>query len=212
MCASHKIISSINEDTRRMNHNSYSSSRPSTRPSDRFIDLGESTTELLDFVSMNSQDDGDKNLQAERVEWNPPASRHSSAFSLEQDDFKKDEIHHQCSSAQEQDLMGEQTTTLKPKSWHRPEIEVIPGYSVPLHGSEETWHAFCQGSVVHIRCMACETFLYCIDSAHMVLCPSCRMMSSVKEASDETGLGLGLTEAHAADKLEQCSNESEASY
>lgn len=82
--------------------------------------------------------------------------------------------------------------------WVRPSIDIAPGYSVPLRGTEETLAAFKQDRVFQTECSNCETFLYCISTANMVLCPVCREMSPVltDDPTNETAaesLGMGLT-------------------
>ena len=89
--------------------------------------------------------------------------------------------------------------------WRRSQIEVAPGYSVPLCGALETMYAFQKDWIVHTECTSCNAFLYCIDSASMVLCPSCRSISPVEtNASNrnvQESLGLGLTIAHVMEEL-----------
>lgn len=83
------------------------------------------------------------------------------------------------------------------KIWHRTVVDVAPGCSVPLCGAEETMYAFQQECVVHTECTSCGSFLYCIDTASMVLCPTCRSISLVETDSSPRNvserLGLGLT-------------------
>jgi hypothetical protein len=83
------------------------------------------------------------------------------------------------------------------EQWHRTMVDVMPGYSVPMAGTQETMHALDRDHCTDTACVQCETFLYCIDSANMVLCPLCRSISPVSStgAHSET-LGLGLTVEH----------------
>lgn len=99
--------------------------------------------------------------------------------------------------------------TLPPPKWYRPLVEIHPGYSVPLCGSEETWHSYCNNAVVRVDCAVCQTCLYCVESASLVLCPTCKLISPVSEnkTNNVTGtrtesLGLGLSKEHAAEELE----------
>jgi len=93
-------------------------------------------------------------------------------------------------------------------AWHRPLVEIHPGYSVPLRGSDETWHAYCHDNVASVDCTACLSHILCIASASMVLCPNCRMISpTYNEGIMEGGyptesLGLGLSQEYAAEELE----------
>jgi hypothetical protein len=89
------------------------------------------------------------------------------------------------------------------KIWHRVVVDVAPGHSVPLCGAEETKHALQKNCIVHTDCSCCGLFLYCINSASIVLCPSCRSISPVETNSQKVteSLGLGLTVEHV---LEEC--------
>jgi hypothetical protein len=89
------------------------------------------------------------------------------------------------------------------RPWDRVQVELLPGHYVPLIGSEETWQAFCADNVVHIECSACQMFLYCKNTAKMVLCPGCRMISPIDEVGlGAEGLGLGLSVAAACEMLQ----------
>ena len=79
------------------------------------------------------------------------------------------------------------------------EIEVSPGYFLPLHGTSETMRAMEEGCMVAVTCMVCEDELYCTHDASFLLCPTCRVVSpfSMEDASNFAqtggGVGLGLT-------------------
>lgn len=79
------------------------------------------------------------------------------------------------------------------QNWHRAIVDVAPGYTVPLCGAEETRHAFRNDSVIHTECSCCNAFLYCIDDATMVLCPTCRSICPVEASFSTECLGIGLT-------------------
>ena len=89
--------------------------------------------------------------------------------------------------------------------WRRSLIEVAPGYSVPLCGAKETMYAFQKDWITHIECTSCNAFLYCIDSASMVLCPSCRSIGPVEASASNCNvtesLGLGLTIEQVMEEL-----------
>jgi len=78
----------------------------------------------------------------------------------------------------------------------RPLVEIIPGYSVPFIGSEETWNAFCQDTAVNFLCGGCRLFGYCAGKANFVICPGCRSIqeSRGRRADATESLGLGLSE------------------
>jgi len=93
-----------------------------------------------------------------------------------------------------------QSTEAK-ETWSRPLVEVVPGFALPFHGSKETIHAYHNDNVIHTNCSSCATFLYCIDSASMVLCPSCRSISPVEvRHTEEETLGIGLTVEHVLEE------------
>jgi hypothetical protein len=93
-----------------------------------------------------------------------------------------------------------------PRQWDRFQVELLPGHYVPLIGTEETMHAFCEDNVIHIECSSCQLFLYCKRTAEMVMCPGCRMISPIDEVDEvgleAEGLGLGLSVAAAFEMLE----------
>jgi len=121
-------------------------------------------------------------------------------------DLKCDIIDVSLSSA-----MPQTTTTpsadLTPVGifWKRIDIEIVPGHNVPLLGSDESWHAFKNDNVIPTECSACQTFLYCIDTASMVICPSCRMVSPLDQNGciESEGLGLGLSVECVFDMLDR---------
>jgi hypothetical protein len=88
------------------------------------------------------------------------------------------------------------------RKWDRFQVELVPGHFVPLIGSEETWQAFCTDNVIDIECSSCQMILYCKNTAEMVLCPECRMVSPIDDVVlGAEGLGLGLSVAAAFEML-----------
>jgi hypothetical protein len=88
------------------------------------------------------------------------------------------------------------------KTWDRLQVELLPGHFVPLIGSDETYQAFCADNVIDIECSSCQMFLYCKNTAEMVLCPECRMISPIDDVGlGAEGLGLGLSVAAAFELL-----------
>jgi hypothetical protein len=79
------------------------------------------------------------------------------------------------------------------------EIEVYPGYYLPIRGAAETDRAIQQGRVRPTVCSCCTSQLYCITVAEYVLCPTCREISPVDFNHNTSlgqqvgGVGLGLT-------------------
>jgi hypothetical protein len=90
----------------------------------------------------------------------------------------------------------------RPRAWNRKQVELLPGCFASLVGSEETWHAFCEDNVITTECLSCQIFLYCKDTAGMVICPGCREISPVDGVGLGTEmLGLGLTVEAAFEML-----------
>ena len=58
-------------------------------------------------------------------------------------------------------------------------IEVAPGISLPLKGSNETLEAIYDGRVTIARCCCCRLHLHCIDVADLVICPDCYVLSPI---------------------------------
>ena len=88
----------------------------------------------------------------------------------------------------------------------RPLVEVSPGVSLPLHGTNETLKALREGKLARSHCFVCDTDIYCVRSANFVLCPCCRVVwpmgtcssdqptgNSGSEYSSIGGVGLGIT-------------------
>ena len=75
-------------------------------------------------------------------------------------------------------------------------VEIMPGQFVPLRGSAETWDALQSGRITCTTCQYCRLSLVVIDDADMVMCPGCRIVSSVDNEMDGRGgggLGLGMS-------------------
>ena len=74
-------------------------------------------------------------------------------------------------------------------------IEIQPGYSLPLRGSEETMQAVEAGQVNVTKCMACTTEMVVANECTFVVCAVCRTVGGVGDApfEDKEGcVGLGL--------------------
>ena len=98
--------------------------------------------------------------------------------------------------------------------WDRAMVQVVPGYSLPLAGLQESIAAYQRQAIEETICEVCQTELFCIDSASMVLCPVCRSFSPIctnaaaagtneigSSQSSSKQLGLGLTAELLADEL-----------
>jgi hypothetical protein len=77
-------------------------------------------------------------------------------------------------------------------------IQVAPGLSARLRGAAETWEAIQRDFYRPCMCLACNTDLFCIQDAWLVLCPDCRVLSPMEDLDGETrdlregGVGLGF--------------------
>ena len=78
-------------------------------------------------------------------------------------------------------------------------IEIAPGISLPLRGSEETWKAIAEGQATVTTCISCQQELHCVLDAQLVVCPDCTMLSPVDQthdysgtSADRYGVGLGV--------------------
>lgn len=89
----------------------------------------------------------------------------------------------------------------QPKRWHRTIVDIMPGFRAPLVGVRESLEAYRADRCFHTTCTECSTFLYCIITAHLVLCPQCKAISPTSKhiptlQEESTTLGLGLTVEH----------------
>jgi hypothetical protein len=82
-------------------------------------------------------------------------------------------------------------------------VEIMPGFSLPLVGTQESLAAYQLGIVSEVECSACATELYCIETASVVLCPLCRSFSPNNSTTAREQLGLGLTVELLAEELEE---------
>jgi hypothetical protein len=72
-------------------------------------------------------------------------------------------------------------------------IQVAPGISAPLRGSEETWEAIKQDFYVPGMCLACDVTLFVIQDAAYVLCPDCHCVNAMEgDFVDRIAAGVGL--------------------
>ena len=76
------------------------------------------------------------------------------------------------------------------------QIEVAPGQFMRLRGADETYEAIKSDNFVPTMCYVCTETVCCIDSAHYVLCPVCRVVSPVNDDcynAQSPSVGLGFT-------------------
>ena len=81
------------------------------------------------------------------------------------------------------------------------EIEIYPGYFLPLSGAHETMEAIGCDSYMPTYCVMCSLTLFCIQDADYVLCPKCRVVSPMDDddsgggdcKEQGSGVGLGFT-------------------
>jgi hypothetical protein len=60
-------------------------------------------------------------------------------------------------------------------------IEISPGVTMPLRGATETWQAIQGGHVTVTTCSACQMELHCVDTAELVICPDCWVITSIDQ-------------------------------
>lgn len=68
-------------------------------------------------------------------------------------------------------------------TWTRTRLDLIPGQPSHMVGLQEALSAYQQNECQDTVCTQCETFLYCIDTAGMVLCPTCRSVGPLSNGS-----------------------------
>jgi len=90
-------------------------------------------------------------------------------------------------------------------SQDRLQVEIVPGYSLRLCGRDESLVAYRNGTVVELPCSSCQSFLYCINIACMVVCPECRSFTVLENVPDQGKdlLGIGLTVEMVAEEVRQ---------
>jgi hypothetical protein len=87
-------------------------------------------------------------------------------------------------------------------------IQVMPDMHLTLHGAAETHLAIADGLYGPVQCLDCESNLFCILKASLVLCPTCRAIGpsglenvdqsvgiddGVDSCAAESSIGLGFT-------------------
>jgi hypothetical protein len=93
------------------------------------------------------------------------------------------------------------TKPCQPKRWQRTMVDVMPGFQAPLIGVKESLEAYRSDRCVHTHCYECDTFLYCISAANLVLCSQCQSISPTDKhipllIKSCVILGIGLTVDH----------------
>jgi len=113
--------------------------------------------------------------------------------------------------AQEQEIQPyyhRRNSNGKSKFWERIMVEIVPGTSVPMHGSAETECALREGRTRFLICVQCDTNIVCIDESSLVICPCCRSIlptglkdeksynvnTHLLKGKDSLGLGVNAKE------------------
>ena len=68
-------------------------------------------------------------------------------------------------------------------------VEVTPGVHLPLVCAQETWEAILDGQITVATCQCCndpQQLLYCIETADLVVCPTCWVISPVDHEGSAT--------------------------
>jgi hypothetical protein len=77
-----------------------------------------------------------------------------------------------------------------------PRVEIAPGVTARLRGSQETWECVERDFYLPVTCFSCNLDLCVIMDANLVICPRCRVVSPIDDCSSEGldgGVGLGFT-------------------
>ncbi len=67
-------------------------------------------------------------------------------------------------------------------TFHRNLLEVGNDL-IPMSGVDETSSAHRKGQTIDTTCVACDTVLFCLDTASVVVCPYCRFVSPIESHS-----------------------------
>jgi hypothetical protein len=82
-------------------------------------------------------------------------------------------------------------------------VEVWPGFSAPLRGSNESLMAVAHDYYTPLVCIGCTSRIHCIADAQFIICPICRFISPVDQdtfrgepltVDMRWGIGLGFTQ------------------
>ena len=95
------------------------------------------------------------------------------------------------------------TRTTTPK-----QIEICPGFSMPLRGAEETLDYLGQGDpslIASTFCFACNHNVHVLADAALGLCPTCRSVIPLEDNDNGHGVSLGFL-AHERDELQAVAN------
>jgi hypothetical protein len=99
--------------------------------------------------------------------------------------------------APESKIPSRHSETHLSSAWSRARVTLAPGKMTDMVGVEEALHAYQINHCNDTTCTQCDTFLYCIDIASMVYCPSCQCISRVTSGDDrkkqDNLLCIGLT-------------------
>ena len=135
----------------------------------------DATVSTLDNVSFASWDDGDSaSFTAQDGDfelWNVDQEEQRAA--LERFEMQKHESTRSFSeSSSNTSFLDDEET-----------IEVYPGCSLPLTGTEETWTAINNGYFNIAQCIGCQEDLGCVVKASFVVCSCCTTISPVESDS-----------------------------
>ena len=75
-------------------------------------------------------------------------------------------------------------------------IDIEPGVSEPLRGTEETMEAMEMDAITVADCMSCTECYLCIQDAAYFICPACRVVNPVPNGSWGVGLGFKTPEKY----------------
>lgn len=135
-------------------------------------------------------------------DWVPPYEYYSSEHSERKDP-------HLCKTAEDSGHSSQRRTPPAyptkeaPRNIARPSpqpkqvmVEIQPGFSLPLRGSQETLDAVARGRVLNASCMVCCFCVVVKDDCDFVICPECRVVSPVEGGPGTMQyVGLGMAKS-----------------
>ena len=131
-----------------------------------------------------------------KYEWRTGTDTDVHEPSQEELAYQQQQQQQQQQEQQQQEQQWEQQQQQPSRNdFERTMIEVFPGMSVPLRGSEETQIAITCNQIRTAKCLDCTLSLSCVEDAEYILCPLCRCVSPLaltEKGVPAGGFGVGL--------------------
>jgi len=128
----------------------------------------------------------------ENISQRLPVRRHDREASAEatgdvqplEDSFSLLELLDDDTIEEETDQTENRAETCPPSRPKEIQIEVFPGFFLPLRGAKETIQAIESGNAQTVTCLSCNVLLFSVPDCEMVICPDCRFLSPVPTSDD----------------------------